>query len=149
MLQVVQCAAIGHGNHHGPKLQRGHRDALAIGAQLSYAAISHSRGNCRKLSQVLAFDVIAGQFAHAKHVSVAADADEAKFASQGLKISVIRVRQSIGQVHVRAASELELHVFSDQAFFQPRERDCNLEGRARLRSFRKGELLVHHGENAS
>ena len=59
-------------------------------------------------AQLLARNVVAGQFAQSELVGVEADFFKSQLASQGLEIGVVGVRQRGGQVHAAAAAQGDL-----------------------------------------
>src|SRR6266404_5852193 len=100
MLQVVKRAAIGDGRYQRAQLQRRHGDAFTKRAHLAHAAQAGWQLARGKYSKVLAFNVVTGQFAQAELVGVRADFGKAQAASHGLKISIVGVRQRLGQGHL-------------------------------------------------
>ena len=57
--------------------------------------------------------------------------------------------QGGGQIHPAAAAQGDLGVFCDQVFAQCGQSDRKLDGRAGLRTARKRQFLVHHGQHAA
>ena len=100
------------------------------------------------MSQILTADVPSRKFAQSELVSVIADPLEAQLASHRLKVSVVGVGQRGGQVHPPILAQRNFSVFGDDVFAQRRQRYRDLYGRARLRSGRQRQLLIHHRQNA-
>ena len=103
MLQVVESAAIGDRGNHGTQLQRRHGNTFSERAHLAYAAKLRRNFVLRISSEVLAFNVVSGQFAQAELVGVEADFFESELASQSFKVGVVGMGQSGRQVHPAAA----------------------------------------------
>ncbi len=55
--------------------------------------------------------------------------------------------QGGGEIHLAAASQGDLGVFRDQVFAECGQGDRELDGRAGLRTARKCQFLVHHGQH--
>ena len=74
---------------------------------------------------------------------------ESEFASDGFEVGVVRMRQCRGEIHAAAAPERDFRFLVDHTFAQRRQSHGKFDGRAGLRTARKRELLVDHGEDAS
>ena len=118
MLQIIQRASIGDGGNQRSQLQRSHRNTLAEGTHASDSTLG-LRQNMRGIdAELLARNVIAGQFSQAKHVGVVLDARKSEPATDSLKIKIVRVRQRIRQCHVIMTAQIDRSIGGDEAFFQ-------------------------------
>ncbi len=149
MLQVVERATIGNRRNHGAQLQRGHGDAFAEGAHLADAAEFLRNHFVGITAQLLARDVVPGEFAEPVFVSVVGDLLKTELASERFEVSVVGVRQRGGQIHAAAATESDRRFFRNHAFAQRGQGDGKFDGRAGLRAARQRQLLVDHGQHAS
>ena len=102
VLQVVEGSAVGESSHVGAQLQRGHGDALAEAAHAAYAAFRCGKRLVGIDAQLLALNVVAGQFAEAELVGVVANALKAELAAQFFKVEIVALGQRLGHVHAEA-----------------------------------------------
>ena len=147
MLQVVEGSAVGDGGHQSAQLQRRHGNALAEAAHAAHAALGCGYRLIRIDAQLLARDVVAGQLAEAELRGVVANAVEAEFAAQFLKVEVVAMGQCLGHVHAEAG-QLHRGVAGDQALRERRQGHGKLDGGAGLGARRERQLLVDHGQDA-
>ncbi len=98
---------------------------------------------------MLAFDAVTGKLAESELVRVKADLGKAETASDGLKISVVGMRQRLRKSHVCASAERDGFFTGNNFFTQPGQRHGDLDSGAGLRAFTERQLLVDHGKNAS
>src|SRR3954468_24531411 len=108
MLQVVESAAICDRRDHGAELQGRHGYTLAEGAHLAYTTQFSRNFRIRIRPEMLAPQVVAGEFSQPELVRVVADFFKSKLPAKRLKICVVRVRQGIGQVHAVTSAEADL-----------------------------------------
>src|SRR6185369_12797208 len=73
VLQVIQATVVGDSCHHGAKLQGSERDAFTKRAHLADATELFTELFRRKRAEVLAFYVVAREFAESKLLRVVAD----------------------------------------------------------------------------
>jgi hypothetical protein len=99
-------------------------------------------------TQLLAGNVVAGQFTQAELGGVVAHALKAQFAAQFFKIEVVAVGQRLGHVHAKTG-QLHRRVAGDKAFRKRGQRHSELDRRARLGARRERQLLVDHGQDAA
>ena len=119
MLQVVEGSAVGDGSHEGAKLQRSHRNALAEAAHAAHSAFRLRNRLVGIGAELLAFDVVAGQFAEAELSGIMANALETKFAAEFFKIKIVALGDCVRHVHAEAC-KLHRRIAGDQAFAQMR-----------------------------
>src|SRR5207245_3631804 len=100
-------------------------------------------------AEVLALNAVTGKLAQTELVGVIADLGEAKAASDGLKVSVVGVRQRFSKRHVRAAAERDFLFAGNDFFIQAGQRNGDLDGGTGLRAFTERQLLIDHGKDAS
>src|SRR5438445_11355918 len=104
MLEVIERAAVGDGRDQRAELQRSHGIAFTKRAHCAYATETGVELMRGESAQVLAFNAVTGKLAQTELVGVIADLGEAEAASDGLKVSVVGVRQRFSKRHVRAAA---------------------------------------------
>ena len=104
-------------------------------------------GLIRISAELLPFNVVSGQFAEAKLRGVVANALETQLAPQFLKVKIVAVRDRFRHVHAETGQP-HRRVARNQAFRKRCQRHRELDRRAGLGARRKGQLLVHHGQNA-
>src|ERR1051326_1404040 len=149
MLEVIERATVGDGRDERAELQRSHGNAFTKRAHLAYATKTGVELMRGEGAEVLAFNAVTGQLAQSKLVRVIADFLEAEAAPDGLKVSVVGVRQRFSKRHVRAAAKRDLFLPGNNFFTQTGQRHGDLDCGARLRAFTERQLLVDHGKNAS
>src|ERR1700739_3233973 len=98
---------------------------------------------------MFALNSITGKLAQSELVSVIAYLGKAEASPDGFKISVVGVRQSLGQAHVCASTQRDGFFTGNYFFTQAGQRHRDLDGGARLRALTQRQLLVDHGKNAS
>src|SRR4051794_22673518 len=99
--------------------------------------------------EVLAFNTVTGKLTESELVRVRADFGKAETASNGLKISVVGMRERLGERHVRTSAQRDGFLAGDNFFTQSGKRHGNLDSGAGLRAFTERQLLIDHGKNAS
>src|ERR1700733_14214800 len=67
-----------------------------------------------------------------------------QFAAKRFEVSIIRMRQSLREIHSAAAAEPDFSLLRNQSLAQSGERRRKFNGRAWLRAARERQLLVHH-----
>src|SRR5438270_11152764 len=100
-------------------------------------------------AKMLALDAVTGKLAEPELVRIKTDFGKAETASDGLKISVVGVRQRLRKSHVCASAERDGFLTGNNFFTEAGQRYGDLDSRAGLRAFTQRQLLVDHGENAS
>src|SRR4051794_26510176 len=116
MLQVIERASVGDSRNQRAELQRRHGNAFTKRTHLADAAQTGVKLMRGKNSSVLAFNAVTGKLAQSKPVRVIADFLETEPASNGLKISVVGMRQRLRKAHVRASTESD-GLFTGDDFF--------------------------------
>ncbi len=112
----------------------------------AHAAFRLSEGLIGINAQLLAGNVVAGQFAQAELVGIVADAIEAQFAAKFFKIEVIAVGESLRHIHAETGQPHQ-RIPRDNPFGKSGQGHGELDRRAGLGTWRKRQFLVHHRQD--
>ena len=99
-------------------------------------------------AKLLAFNVIAGEFAKAELRGIVAHALKTKFAAEFFEVEVVALGQRVGHVHAEAG-KLDRSVARNKTLRKRGQCYGKLDGGAGFSSRREGQLLVDHRQNAS
>ena len=143
ILQIELFAAIGECADQRRKLER--RDANA-GTEARHArSATENRGPRRKEAGLLLGNVVAHALTKSKQLVILDQAIETELRAHRFKEFVVRVRHSLGEVHVAAIADADHGVARDHALLQSSERHERLDCGAGLETGGKRHLLINDG----
>src|ERR1051325_2737496 len=122
MLEVVKRSSVGDGGNQRAELQRRHGNAFTKRAHLAYAAKVGREFMIGEGAEMLAFNPVAGKLTESKLVRVIADLLETETTSNGFKISVVGMRESLRKTHVRASAQRNGFLTGNNFFTQSGQR---------------------------
>ena len=149
VLEVIKRASVGDGGNQRAELQRRHGNAFTKRAHLAYAAETGVELMIGEGAEMLAFNAVTGKLTESKLVRVIADLGKAEAASDGLKISVVGMRQRLGKASCARVRRARWILPGNNFFTEAGQRHGNLDSGTGLRAFTERQLLVDHGKNAS